>query len=117
MAQTDQTHSSSRRSPSTGALSGQIQNPDQASRPEDVTEALEKWDAHTREYAEAGGRPQSFDERRSALMKILPDSLGKDILTNVHFMDPGPGATQAQQDECYMTLRSMIQKNVELITQ
>ena len=59
----------------------------------------------------------SFDERRSALISILPSDIRRDILMSVHIIEPGAHAPQQVQDEAYYRMRSMIQKQVELITQ
>ena len=98
-------------------LTKKIQNPDYAQKVEDVPEALEKWDTHMREYLESGGRMPSFDERRSALLSILPDSIRKDVFMSMHIMEPGPDAPQHIQDDVYMQMRSRIQKHIELIMQ
>ena len=70
-----------------------------------------------REYLESGGRQPSFDEKRSALLSILPDSIRKDILLTVHRLEPGANAPQHVQDEMYQRIRGVIQKQVELSTQ
>lgn len=98
-------------------LTKKIQTPDAAHKPEDIPEALEKWDTDMREYFEAGGQAQSFDEKRSALLSILPDPIRKDVLMTVHMMDPGPNAPQHIQDDVYLRIRAAILKQVELITQ
>ena len=59
-------------------LTNKIRRPTPAVKATDVPEALEKWDTHMTEYIESGGRPPSFDERRSALISIIPE----DIRTN-----------------------------------
>ena len=98
-------------------LSTKIQRPEPATKPMDVPEALEKWDTHMREFMESGGRAPSFDERRTALLSILPDEIRRDVLMNVHMLEPGAHAPQVQQDEAYSRLRTLIQRQVELITQ
>lgn len=99
-------------------LTPKIQSSQAAATLSEVQGALEKWDTDVRHYREAGGRPLSYDERRVALISILPDKVRRDMLMRIHTMsEPYPGATQQEQDAAYRELRATLEKQLELCTQ
>ena len=60
----------------------------------------------------------SFDERKLALLSIVPEQVRADILIRLHmFQEPAPGSTQLEQDESFMRLRNTLQKQLELTVQ
>ena len=84
------------------ALSGKVQRPAEAKRLTDVPKALETWDTDMREFLEAGGRSMSFDERKLALLNIVPEQIPADIMIRLHmFPEPPPGSSQSEQDESF----------------
>ena len=70
-----------------------------------------------REFLEAGGRASSFDEKRTALISILPPAVRKDVIMNVHLVEPTPGASPYEQELAFAQLRSRVRKQTELIAQ
>ena len=98
-------------------FSSKIQKPTPAAKIFEIPAALERWDTHMREYVESGGRQPSYDERRSALMHLLPVEIRRDVLVTLHVTEPPPNASAQEQDAAYMQLRSMLQKRTELIAQ
>ena len=72
--------------------------PDRVRRPNgckkltEVPNAHESWDTDVREFAEAGGRPLSYDEKKMALINIVPDLICADMMIRLHmFPDQNPG--------------------------
>ena len=77
--------------------------------------ALEKWDTHMREYLEAGGRLLSYDEKKIALLIIVPEILRADIMLKFQgILEPMPGSFQEDQDEAFYALRNKLQKQLEM---
>lgn len=56
-------------------LNGRVQRPDPASKSSDLQAAFDKWDTNMRQYIEAGGTPLTYDQKRGALVGILPSSI------------------------------------------
>ena len=71
-----------------------------------MSRALNAWDTDVREYLEAGGQPRTHDEKRAALLSILPASVRKDVLMNMHMSEPPQGATPQQQHMAYIAISS-----------
>ena len=59
-------------------LTPKVQRPDQAANAAGVAIALEKWNTNTRQFIEAGGRPLSYDEKKIALIGMLPDDVRRE---------------------------------------
>ena len=71
-----------------------------------------------REYVEAGGRPPTFIEKRSALLNILPPSFRQDIFFRVPAMqDPMLNSTIDEQELAFARLKADVQRQVELTMQ
>ena len=71
-----------------------------------------------REFLEAGGRAMSFDERKLALISIVPAQIRADIMIRLHmFPEPPPGSSQQVQDESFTQLRTTLSKQLELTIQ
>ena len=70
-----------------------------------------------REFLAAGGRALSFDEKSTALISILPPAVRKDVIMNVHLVEPTPGASPYEQEMAFAQLRSRVRKQTELIAQ
>ena len=99
-------------------LSGRVQRPAEAKSLSDVPAALEAWDTEMREFIEAGGRVLSFDDRKMALLHIIPDQMKADIMLRLHmFPEPPAGSSQDVQDESFAKLRTALQKQLELTIQ
>ena len=80
--------------------------------------ALEKWDTTLREFAEAGGRTPTFEERRSALINILPESFRHEVFFRLPAMQSDMiNGSQEEQDMAYMSLRQQLQRMVEVTAQ
>ena len=72
--------------------------------------ALERWDTTLREFAEAGGRTPTFEERRSAIINILPESFRHEVFFRLPAMqDDMVNGSQEEQDMAYMALRQQLQ--------
>ena len=69
-------------------LTARVQRPAGATKLSDVGKALEAWDTDVREFVEAGGRPQTFDDRRNALIMILPPDIRTNLLMHMHMLEP-----------------------------
>ena len=55
-----------------------------------ISETIEKSDMlHMREFLESGGRTLLFDERRNALISILPPDIRRDALMGIHVTELG----------------------------
>ena len=59
----------------------------------------------------------TYDDRKSALIIILPADTRQQCLMSMHWLEPPPGANQEQQDSAYFRLRDHIQKTTELLSQ
>ena len=95
-------------------LTSKVQRPSGASKLADVGKALEAWDTDMREFIEAGGRGMSFDERKLALLNIVPEQVRADIMIRLHmFPEPAPGSSQAIQDEIFTKLSTTLLKQID----
>ena len=100
------------------SLHDKVQRPSEVKKLSEVPAALEAWDSHVREYTEAGGRSLAYEDRKLALINILPSEFRPEMLMRLQMLpDPPSGAPQAMQDEYYIRLRSSLQKQIELINQ
>ena len=80
--------------------------------------ALERWDATLREFAEAGGRTPTFEERRSALINIQPESFRHEVFFRLPAMQNDMvNGSQEEQDMACMSLRQQLQRMVEVTAQ
>ena len=86
-------------------LTTEIQRPEPATKVSEIRAALERWDTNINEFNEAGGRRPSLDERRNALISILPMEVRREVLVTLHVTYAGPHATQQEQDLPYLQLR------------
>ena len=60
----------------------------------------------------------SFDERKLALIGIVPEQIRADIMIRLHmFPEPPPGSSQIVQDESFTELRITLQKEIEFTIQ
>ena len=62
-------------------LVAKVQRPEMASNLREVPTALERWETLYRDYLESGGRKLSFEEKRSALLTILPVKFREEIFS------------------------------------
>jgi len=60
-----------------------IQQPPIVNKLAEVPLALDKWDGILRGHIEAGGRPPTFEEKRAALLKLLPTKFGEDVFFRI----------------------------------
>ena len=100
-------------------LRGKLQRPDTAGSISEIPAVLEKYDALMREYLESGGRRLSFEERRSALLEILPAKFREDIFFKVPGMQEMADSDLSldAQDILMDDLRAKVQRQAELVVQ
>ena len=67
-------------------LLSQLHRPNTAPKLSEVLLALERWDGSLREYIEAGGQPLPFEERRAAMLNILPAKFREDVFFRIPAM-------------------------------
>ena len=80
--------------------------------------ALLKWDGHLREYLEAGGKIPSFEDRRAALLIILPTKFKEEVFFRIPAMQESMiDASAEEQDRAYFALRAQLQKQVDMTIQ
>lgn len=80
--------------------------------------ALDKLDSNLKGYIEAGGRQPTYEERRAALLTILPPKFREDVFFRIPaVMNLMVNASADEQDIAYRDLRAQLQRQVELITQ
>ena len=71
-----------------------------------------------REYVESGGRNISYEEKRSALLSILPAKFREDIFFRIPAMQEAPKFTSEEAaDAAAIQLRQQVQKQAELMVQ
>ena len=99
-------------------LQGQVQRPPQVSKLNEVPVALLKWDGILRDYLEAGGKMPSYDDRRAALLNILPQKFKEEVFLRIPGMQESmQDASQEEQGRAYFALRAQLQKQVDMTTQ
>ena len=99
-------------------LMGHVQRPPTVGKLNEVPMALLKWDNVLREYIEAGGRNPTFEERKGALLNILPAKFKEEVFFRIPAMQESLiGATMEEQDKAYFTLRAQLQKQVDMTIQ
>lgn len=80
--------------------------------------ALDKWDGILRDYIEAGGRPPTFEEKRAALLKMLPNKFREDVFFRFPALHESYSNASADgQNFAYRTLRAQLQRQVDMILQ
>ena len=95
-----------------------LHRPTTAAKLTDVLMAVEKWDGTLREYVEAGGQPLPSEERRAAILQILPPAFRQDAFFRIPAMqDTHLGANAEQQELAYQSLKAAVQRQVELSVQ
>ena len=62
-------------------------------------------DADLREFSDVGGTMLSYDQKRAALISVLPPEMRKDILFHINANEPRPGAGADEQEMVFMQLR------------
>ena len=88
-----------------------LHRPVTATKLADVLMALERWDGSLREYVEAGGHRLPYEERRAAMLQILPAAFRQQAFFQIPAMmqDTMAGATVEQQEAACHTLRTTLQ--------
>ena len=71
------------------SLHDKVQKPAEAKRLSEVPAALETWDSHVRQYIESGGRAPAYEDRKLALINILPSDFRPDMLMRLQML-PDP---------------------------
>ena len=82
---------------------------DEAKRLADVPSAFEIWDTHVREFEEAGGKQLSFDDKKFAMINIIPNAFKADMMLQLHVLpEPPPGSDQRVQDQFFTAMRTAL---------
>ena len=69
-------------------------------------------------HIEARGRHPTFEERKGALLNMLPQKFKEEVFFRIPALqDSMVGATAADQDRAYFTLRAQLQRQVEMTIQ
>ena len=100
-------------------LQGKLQRPEAAKSISDIPLTLEKWDSLLREYLESGGRRLSFEERRAALLMLLPQKFREEVFFRIPEMQAVAdyALSDDAQDAAVSKLRSQVQRQAELMVQ
>jgi hypothetical protein len=100
-------------------LLGKLQRPEVARSISEIPLALEKWDSLLREYLESGGRRLSFEERRAALLMLLPQKFREEVFFRIPAMQDMAdyGLSEDAQDMAVTKLRAQVQRQAELMVQ
>ena len=61
-----------------------VHNPRAAAKPSDVASALEEWDTSQRLYREVGGKDLNGDDLKEIVMRLLPWSVKKDLISKLN---------------------------------
>ena len=85
----------------------------------DIPLTLEKWDSLLREYLESGGRRLSFEERRAALLMLLPQKFREEVFFRIPEMQAAADYSLSDdaQDVAVTKLRAQVQRQAELMVQ
>ena len=100
-------------------LQGKLQRPEAAKSISDIPLTLEKWHSLLREYLESGGRRLSFEERRAALLMLLPQKFREEVFFRIPEMQAVAdyALSDDAQDAAVSKLRSQVQRQAELMVQ
>ena len=79
--------------------------------------ALLKWDGHLREHLEAGGKTPSFEDRRAALLIILPPKFKEEVFFQIPAMQESMSDVTAEEQSMYFAPRAQLQKQVDMTIQ
>ena len=99
-------------------LNEKVHRPHEAKKLSDVPVVLEEWDMHLREYEQACGQPLTFEDKRMALINIIPANMKTDMMLRLHaHPQPPPGSSGQVQDAFYNAMRNSFQQQLELMIQ